>query len=61
MSSDIQEFIKNKMLEKGCTVIEPIPESKNHKVTYICKCKKLLQEFLKTLPEETVEVVKVYC
>jgi hypothetical protein len=38
MLTTTQQFIKNKVLEKGCQLIEPIPEFKTSMISYICKC-----------------------
>lgn len=33
-----QQSILDTMKERGCEIVQPIPDSKNAKVTYLCRC-----------------------
>jgi hypothetical protein len=47
MLSSTQQYIINKVNEKGCKLIEPVPEYKNCKIKYECKCGKVFERLFK--------------
>jgi hypothetical protein len=47
MLSSTQQYIINKVNEKGCKLIEPVPEYKNCKIKYECKCGNVFERLFK--------------